>query len=227
MSYHLGDNCMNYITVKDIQTQYHYYESYWIIDGIPIVNYLEQYKTDSLNWFGSLLELLPTWSGKLIWQWENDFVWEMIDNEEECNIPILVCEEDCDFSCIVIIAHIRKTENIVYWDKIGLLDKSNIDSQEYRESGILCLENYTDEDWEKYGDNIATECYDSVEYWKWVSENNYEENIRRLRNYLKPYMQKEQNIEWIWSPHWEFELKNYETMVEQYRKLKSDEQNKL
>lgn len=39
----------------------------------------------------------------------------------------------------------------------------------------------------KYGDNIATEKYDSYEYWKWVHENCYEEHIRRLHNYMKSY----------------------------------------
>lgn len=55
---------------------------------------------------------------------------------------------------------------------IGLewLDKSNINAQDYGQSGILCLEAYTDEDWEKYGDNIALEEYGSSEYWKWVAK---------------------------------------------------------
>lgn len=108
----------------------------------------------------------------------------------------------------------------VYWDRIGSLDHSHFDLSQYNQSGILCLEAYTDEDWENYGDNIALEPYGSAEYWKWVSENGYEEHMRRLRNYRKPYMQDEQNIEWIWSPGWKFERKDYEAMVTQYEKLR-------
>lgn len=213
---------MNRIEVKSIKTPYGYDEDYWVIDGIPITTYLDQQKPNSLSiLFGSLLGLLPAWSGKLVWPWENDFVWELAKGQEELNVPILVCEDDCDLSCIVIMAHIRKEGDAVYWDRIGSLDHSNIVTQEYNQSGILCLEAYTDGDWERYGNNIALEAYGSFAYWEWVAQNAYEEHIRRLRNYLKPYMQNERNIEWIWSPNWVFGRKDYEAMLCQYQKLKS------
>lgn len=211
---------MNCIEVKSVQTQYDYNEDYCVIDGIPITTYLDQHQPNSLSMFGSLLGLLPAWSGRLVSQWENDFVWEMANSQEELNVPILVCEDDCDLSCIVIVAHIRKAGDTVYWDRIGVLDHSNTISQEYEQSGILCLEAYTDDDWERYGDNIALEAYGSSAYWNWVAENTYEENIRRLRNYIKPYMQREENIEWTWSPNWAFERKDYEAMLRQYQKLR-------
>lgn len=218
---------MNYIKVSKVKTYYDYSEYYLIIDNKPITTYLDKYvklySIEDLANFGSLLGLLPAWSGELIWQWENDFIWEMIDSKEELNIPILVCEDDCDLSCIVVVAHIRKLENKVCWDKIGVLDKSKINKQQYEESGILCLEAYTDEDWEKYGDNVATEKYGSYNYWQWVKENCYEENIRKLRNYLKTYMQSKENIQWIFEPKWEFEEKIYNDMVSQYRNLKQRE----
>lgn len=207
---------MNHIDVKPIKTQYDYFEDYWIIDGVPIVSYLDQHKAVSF----SALGLLPAWSGKLVSQWENDFIWELVNSKEELNVPILVCEDDCDLSCIVIVVHIRKIQNIVYWDKIGLLNHSNVNRSEYEKSGILFLEAYSEEDWKKYGDNIAIESYGSLEFWNWVSGNFYEESIRRLRNYLKPYMQKENNIEWIWCPEWEFEKEEYEAMIQLYQKFK-------
>ena len=144
----------------------------------------------------------------------------MVLSEEELNVPILVCEDDCDLSCIVITAHIRKTETMVYWDRIGRLDHSHFDLLEYNQSGILCLETYTDEDWENYGSSIALEPYGSAQYWKWVSENCYEEHIRRQRNYRKPFMQDEQNVEWIWSPGWKFERKHYEAVVAEYQEIR-------
>lgn len=116
---------MNHIEVRSMKTCYNYFEYYWIIDGIPITKYLENYKPSNFSTFGSFLGLLPAWSGDLIWQWENDFIWEMVTNQEELNVPILVCEDDCDLSCIVIVVHIRKEETIVYWDRIGLLNHSN------------------------------------------------------------------------------------------------------
>lgn len=216
----------NRMEVKKVKTCYGYEEYYWMIDGKPITAYLNA-DNSSLSCFGSLLGLLPAWSGKLIWPWENDFVWELVDSMEPLNVPLLVCEDDCDLSCIVIMAHVRKEGNKVYWDRLGALDQSNRKVLEYQQSGILCLEAYTDEDWEKYGDNIATERYGSLAYWNWVNENGYEEHIRQLRNYMKPYMQRKENMEWIWEMNWVFEAKAYQAVVEQYRRLKWEQDQKV
>lgn len=214
---------MNHIEVRSVKTCYDYSENYFIIDGKPLTFYLDEFVQNcsgsSLEKFGSLLGLLPAWGGELEWPWENDFIWELVDSREELNVPVLVCEDDCDLSCIVILVHIRKTEDRIYWDRIGSLDHSNGNNREEQQSGILCLEAYTEEDWVKYGDNIATERYDSPEYWKWVSENCYEEHIRRLRNYIKPYMQKPENVEWLQELNWEFDAGEYGLAVERYREL--------
>lgn len=213
----------NKIKVESIKTCYQYEEYYWLIDKKPVVEYLDEYikagLCPALSRFGSMRGLMPAWTGELIWEWENDFIWELIDSEQEINIPILVCEEDCDLSCIIILVKVYKSEDCVYWDKIGYLNQKSWNLAEYQRSGILCSAAYTDEDWELYGDNIALEEYKSKEYWDWVSENCYEENIRRLRNYMKPYMQKEENIDWIKETRWEFDIQEYEAAVDVYRKL--------
>lgn len=68
-----------------------------------------------------------------------------MNSKEELNVSILVCEDDCDLSCIVIVVHIRKVENTIYWDRIGVLKHSNMNCQKYEQSGILCLEAYSEE----------------------------------------------------------------------------------
>lgn len=218
------------IEVQERITCHNYPEDYWIIDGISVVEYLEDYVRaglcPGLSVFGSMLGLMPAWSGKLLYRWENDFVWELIDSQEELNVPILVCEDDCDLSCIVIVVKIRKTKDRSYWERLGLLNRTDWNTDTEHNAGILCLETYTEEDWQKYGDNIAAESYGSREYWKWVSENTYEEQIRRYRNYMKPYLQKDENIDWIKEVKWEFERKQYDGMVERYRELmRSRQQN--
>lgn len=211
------------IGVQSLKTRYEYPEDYWTIDGIPVVEYLETYVKEGqcpdLSVFGSMLGLMPAWNGNLLQKWENDFIWELVSSPEDLNVPILVCEDDCDLSCIVIVAKIRKAENRVYWDRLGYLDRANWDTEAERNAGILCLDAYTDEDWQKYGDNIATESYGSHEYWEWVGTHGYEEQIRRLRNYMKPYLQEDANIRWIKEVNWVFERKQYEEMVEKYRKI--------
>ena len=34
-------------------------------------------------------------------------------------------------------------------------------------------------------------------------------------------MQKEQNMEWIWNPAWQFEKGAYKAIIQQYQKLKT------
>lgn len=208
---------MNHIKIEN--------NEYFYIDNKCITEYLDEYIKTSLSKFDSLQGLLPAWSGNLVSEWDNDFIWELIDSNEELNVPILVCEDDCDFSCVVIVIHIRKEHDKVCWDRIGKVNHSNWKLEDEQKNGILCLSSYTDDDWKKYGDNIAKVQYDSDEYWEWVGENLYEEHIRRLHNYLKPYMQKEENIEWIKDVNWEFDAEEYENMVKKYREIKKSEDN--
>ena len=121
------------------------------------------------------------------------------------------------------MVHVRKEEGKVYWDRIGTLSHNKYNRQEEQQSGILCLEAYSEEDWTKYGDNIATEEYDSANYWRWVNENCYEEHIRRLRNYMNPYMQDDENVNWIKDVDWTFDENEYKGVIEKYRKIKNFE----
>lgn len=92
-------------------------------------------------------------------------------------LPLFLCPEDAAFSCIVIVAEVEKTKDFVYWNRIGyvLHDMENFDEE--KQNGILNLEKYSDDDWEKYGDNIALASVDSDEWKQWVSEHWDEGNI--------------------------------------------------
>lgn len=214
---------MNKISAASIKTLYDYKETYWMIDDKAIVEYIDEYreqgKCEQLNKFGSMLGLLPAWTGMLMWKADNSFIWEMVCSKETLNVPILVCEDDCDLSCIVIIAKIRKTNDRVYWDKIGLLNHENENMSDEMNSGILCLEAYTEEDWEKYGENLALETSNSELFKNWVAENWDEELIRRRRNCTKPYMQNDENIYWIKDTNWEFDYKEYEEVIGIYEDI--------
>lgn len=214
---------MNTIDVQPVTTLYGYSESYLLIDGKPIVRYLDEYVRDekcpALERFGSLLGLLPAWSGELEWAAENRFIWEMIDRPGTLNVPILVCEDDCDLSCIVILARIRKTEDFIFWDKIGLLLHENEDFDLEQRAGIANLDSYSEEDWEIYGGNIAWVEFGSREFFNWIGEHWQEELLRRRRNYTLPYMQKDGNIFWIEDVNWVFAAGQYNHMVEKFREI--------
>ncbi|WP_242203165.1 hypothetical protein [Aestuariivivens insulae] len=45
----------------------------------------------------------------------------ILPNENETTIcPILMCPDDCDFSCTLIVAEIQNCGDIIKWNKIGL-----------------------------------------------------------------------------------------------------------
>lgn len=211
---------MNKIEFSYIKTVYNYKKYYCLIDGKCITKYVDEFIKNN-NYYPNLnmLGLLPTWTGELMYKSDNIFAWELIDSNNKINLPILVCEEDCDFSCIVIMVKIKKTDNFVYWNKVGILDHKNFDFNIMKRSGIAFLEKYTDDDWKKYGDNIALEDFDSPEFWCWVSNNFDEERIRQHRNYTFPYMQDDNNINWLCNTNWTFQKQQYDNVFEKFREI--------
>ena len=142
---------MNKIKISYVKTIYNYLEYYWTIDDKLIVEYLDFYVNKGLcpklKSMGTMMGLMNAWTGQLLWKPDNDFIWELIDCKQDINLPILVCEDDCDLNCIVIMVSICKTDKFVYWNKIGLLNHENEDFDKKKQSGILYLDAYTEEDW--------------------------------------------------------------------------------
>ena len=213
---------MNRVEIKKCSTPYNYDESYIAIDGKSIVMYLEEWiragKCKQLEGFNTMLGMYPAWGRELEWEAERTFISELLDSSTALNVPILVCEDDMDLSCIVILADIRKENNCVYWDRIGLLNHEKEDFTAEKKSGILLTDSYTLEDWNKYGSSIAMTEVDSEEWSRWISENWHEELLRRRRNYTMPYMQNKDNIIWIENVTWCFDEKEYQKCVDWYRK---------
>ena len=60
----------------------------------------------------------------LFWmEWENErqIVWDRIlpKNNETTVCPILMCPDDCDFSCTIIVVRITRTNDQVIWEQLG------------------------------------------------------------------------------------------------------------
>ena len=212
---------MNTITVQKILTPYGYKEDYLVIDDIPITTYLDRcvksLKNESLNNFDSFLGLYPAWGNDMVLQSESRFVWTLILRDKPTNLPILVCEDDLDLSCIVIVVSVRKEGNYIYWDKIGKISHEGYSRQDDIKSGILHLESYTDEDWNKYGDNIAIAELGSSEWYNWISENWEEENYRRLMNYSLQYFHDSKNIVWLGDLNFIFSKQEYDLCISHYK----------
>lgn len=213
---------MNSIQVQSMQTPYGYEEQHLMIDGVFLPYYVDAYaKASKEGYFRdstSLLGLYPAWGKDLLHTGEIRFIWKLIGMEEPVVLPVLVCEDDLDLSCLVIVVSVRKDELCVYWDKIGFVSHEDWDLQQELRSGVLHLESYTEEDWEKYGDNIALEQPRSEAWKRWISENWDEELFRRRMNGTLLYYQNEKHIVWLKELGWVFEREDYESCVEIYRR---------
>ncbi|CAM4311079.1 hypothetical protein [Paenibacillus typhae] len=89
-----------------------------VIDGISLDAILHtHYPSRNLE---GLIPLMPDW---LDVPGEKEFIlsrYKCISNELEFVMPILMCPDDCDLSCTVVVAHIVRTGNRVAWKKLGI-----------------------------------------------------------------------------------------------------------
>ncbi len=74
------------------------------------------------------LGLVPTLLSWLDEENERKFVWESAKLEENVSkiFPILMCPDDCDFSCTIILAEVFSNGDSIYWKRIGLDARENI-----------------------------------------------------------------------------------------------------
>ncbi|WBW99484.1 hypothetical protein [Oceanirhabdus sp. W0125-5] len=205
---------MDKICADVIRTVYGYDELSIVVNGMSLDVYLSE-KTG----LSKLKELYPAWGNSLLCKNESKFIWELLDNQKETlNIPILLCPEDLDLSCIVLVSKTTFSDNRVCWDKIGCILKDNYDVKKEVQSGILDVESWSDEDLEKYAGSLAWCNIDDIEWKLWVSENWDEEKMRRLYNYTYKYYQNDENIEWYETPKLEFLKEDYLKCLERFRK---------
>ena len=137
------------------------------------------------------------------------YVKELVEKKISCNFPLLICGDDCDFSCTIVVVKVEYSENTVKWNKFGTVKKDVNFWENYRNSGIRKIENWTDNDWKKY-DSIAYDLlYDENFFDEWCSENWNEEVYRRTWGYYHKYFNDDNNINWISDINFRFELNNY------------------
>lgn len=217
-------NAMNHIKIKNITTPYGYEELHWLIDGKSLPEYLEEWKTEfdekTMHYVKTFCDLCPAWTKELDWYGDVRFVWKLIEKDSSI-LPVLLCPDDLDFSCIVMVVEVERNNDFVYWNQIGYVIHANEDFREEKEKGILDLEAYSDRDWDMYGDNIACADVDSEEWRQWISENWDEELYRRRMNYTYPHYQKEGSVCWIHEMNWVFARDEYDRITEEFWKYET------
>lgn len=189
------------------------------IDGKVFYQILNERKYVSLseNNLETFDNLCFAWTKGLDFWGDVRFVWNLI-NRKKAIVPILMCPDDLDFSCIVLVVEVEKTENSVIWKRAGYVCEEDYNLDDEKQKGILDTEHYSDRDWEKYGDNIALAKVDSDEWRQWIADNWDEEVFRRLMNYTLPKYEIDGNIIWFADLDFEFESYQYEMVIDEYWK---------
>ena len=110
---------MNSIEGIQDKSDYEVYDDYlnFRIDGI----WLDE-KIAEVTQNPSYKNLVPT---LLFWiqeKEEKEIVWNRIlpKSGEQVICPILMCPDDCDFSCTLIIAEIAHTGSSIKWNRLGI-----------------------------------------------------------------------------------------------------------
>ena len=204
---------MNTLEIKRLKTPSDYETDVFVIDGKPLYEYLIEWLNgnEQLLYKPDVLEIC----------WTNDYDFEgdakfmrYVLSQNAAITPILSCPDDFDFSCTVVVVDVVKQDDIVIWKRIGKINHSKEIFEEEKKHGILDLYSYTEEDWEKYGDNIALEKADSKAWYDWIDSNWTEELYRRRINYTYPKYQDEENIDWIAECNFKFSREAYDKLVE-------------
>lgn len=216
---------MNHIKIETMHTTYGHEYFLQSIDGKILPEYLQSWADafpddKRVRGLAPFSDLWPAWSKSLEWEGDVRFVWKTLELDKAV-LPLLLCPDDVDFTCIVVVAEVEKTEDFVYWNRVGFVLHDREDFAEEKKNGILNWEAYSDKDWERYGDNIAWEEVNSPAWYQWISENWVEELYRRRMNYTLPYYQTEGNVFWMKETNWVFDRSEYESMVQEYWEIET------
>ena len=205
---------MNHIEIRKQRIPSDYETRVFFIDGKPLYEYFSAWVSkDDESWESlrkpDMLEI--TWGDVMDFEGDNRFMRFLLQQDKAC-LPILSCPDDMDFSCVLIVADVMKENGKVFWKRMGIVNNTRESAFPSAKYGILFYDNFTDEEWDKYGD-IVFEPEDSPKYKKWISKNWSEELYRRRINYTYSFLMNEDNITWFADCSFEFDSEEYETVV--------------
>lgn len=207
---------MNKLEIRNITISKGYENECFFIDGIPLHEYLIKWYRDN-GWgdvpqpIAPVDDLAVTWKGIFDNDGDARFMRWLL-KKDRLNLPILSCPDDMDFSCIVIVVEVEKTDEFVYWKRIGKVNHSIKCPEEEKEHGIVFVDSYSDDDWIKYRDEAFMRV-GSYEWSEWTSTHWSEELFRRHINYTYPCYQDDRNIDWIYACNWCFYRMHYDSLV--------------
>ncbi|ACT01353.1 hypothetical protein [Paenibacillus sp. JDR-2] len=116
---------VNKFEVKKMKSTYCDDEHYcFVVDGAPLDYFLnEQYPEKSL------LGLVPTIPEWMCMPAEKEFVLSRFHSSDPIVLlPVLMCPDDCDLWCTLLVAEVEKQDRFIRWNRIGY-DRSTGDEK--------------------------------------------------------------------------------------------------
>lgn len=86
------------------------------VDNIQLDEYLQKLTTDN-----ELVGLVPTLLDWAYREEERKIIWDRIlpADGQTSICPILMCPDDLDFGCDIVVAEIKRDKELVYWNRFG------------------------------------------------------------------------------------------------------------
>ncbi|MDQ0901259.1 hypothetical protein [Paenibacillus sp. V4I7] len=108
---------MNILSVEILKSKYVSVEHPTIlVDGVSLDLLLHNLYPDNLY-----LGLIPTITDWIHLKEEVELVISRFySNQEKVILPILMCPDDCDLICTIIVAEVITTDNQVIWHRLGV-----------------------------------------------------------------------------------------------------------
>ena len=190
------------------------YEAELLINHQPLRSLLSELTGDS-----TLLELDLAWDKKLTSQAETTYIQALLQQKSSGNVPLLLCPDDLDFSCTIIVVDIHYAETTVHWGRLGYVSKDHYVLEDWLKSGYMNYETWTPEDCERYAEDYFFKDSQQIDWPKLWSLEWLEEELRRVWNYYHPYFNGDANIEWLTDLDWSFPAADYNKALKQLSDL--------
>lgn len=108
---------MNALTVKNQKTKYSLNEHLTLfVDNIPLDEYLQSFFPEE-----ELIGLVPTLLDWVESADERKVIWDRIlpSDGQTTKAPILMCPDDLNFGCTIIIAEVKRENELITWTRFG------------------------------------------------------------------------------------------------------------
>lgn len=170
-------------------------------------------KLYSLTQDRNLLMLTLSWNKKLHSPQETDYLQTLLKQKGNGNIPLLICPDDLDFDCSVVVIKISYHSDHVIWHKIGYVKGENYSFDKKKTTGYMDYATWADSDFEQYSEDYFFKKDKDIQWEKLWSLVWPEEERRRIWNYDHPYFNDDNNIDWLSELNWTFDSEKYDEVL--------------